>query len=69
DEQLAIDEEVELVVQVNGKLRAKIIIPLNTTEERIKELALINPNVIKFTTGKTIRKVIIVGGRLVNVVV
>ncbi|MFQ3573813.1 MAG: leucine--tRNA ligase, partial [Thermodesulfovibrionales bacterium] len=47
DEQLATDEEVELVVQVNGKLRAKIIIPLNTTEERIKELALINPNVIK----------------------
>lgn len=69
DEKLAMEEDIELVIQVNGKLRAKIMIPLNTPDEKIKELAINNPHVMKFISGKTIRKIILVGGRLVNVVI
>ncbi|MCX8027048.1 MAG: leucine--tRNA ligase [Thermodesulfovibrionales bacterium] len=69
DEALTLEDEVELVIQVNGKLRAKIMIPANTPDDKIKELAINNPNVLKFISGKTVRKTIIVGGRLVNVVV
>ena len=64
-----VQDEIELVVQVNGKLRGKITVPADATQEQIRPLALANDNVERFVAGKTIRKVIVVPGRLVNIVV
>ncbi len=63
------EEEVELVVQVNGKLRDKIKVPADISEEEAKEKALASEKIKKHIDGKEIRKVIFVAGRLVNVVV
>ncbi len=60
---------VELVVQVNGKLRARIAVPAEADERTVREAALADPNVQKFVGSAAIRKVIVVPGKLVNVVV
>jgi len=60
---------VELVVQVNGKLRARITVPVEAGEEALREAALTDPHVRKFIGTAAIRKVIVVRGKLVNVVV
>jgi len=59
---------IHMVVQVNGKVRAKIAIPADADESHIKQLAQNNENVVRFITEKTVRKVIVVPGRLVNIV-
>ena len=64
-----VEDEIEIVVQVNGKLRDKITITKDATNEEIEKLALERGKVKEHTDGKTIRKVIVVPGRLVNVVV
>ena len=68
DEEAAAEEEIELVLQVNGKVRDKIVVPVDITEEKAKELALANEAIQKHLDGKEPRKVIYVPGRLVNVV-
>ena len=60
---------VELVVQVNGKLRARITVPVEAGEAALRETALTDPHVRKFIGTAAIRKVIVVRGKLVNVVV
>ncbi len=60
---------IELVVQVNGKLRGRISAAVDADNDSIVEQALADPNVRRFIDGKTIRKTIVVPGRLVNVVV
>jgi leucyl-tRNA synthetase len=62
-------DTIELVVQVNGKLRGRVAVPTDATKDAIEELALADKNVQRFVDGKEIRKVIVVPGRLVNVVV
>ena len=62
-------DELELVVQVSGKLRGRVIVAANATEEVIKAAALADPHVQKFVGDKAVRKVIIVPGKLVNIVV
>ncbi len=62
-------DEIELIVQVNGKLRGKINVPVEFDEERIKSEALANENVSQFIGDKTIKKTIVVPGRLVNIVI
>jgi leucyl-tRNA synthetase len=62
-------EEVELVVQVNGKLRGSIRVPKAADRGAIEGLALANPNVRKFVAGQNVKKVVVVPGRLVNLVV
>jgi leucyl-tRNA synthetase len=69
DEALAKDEEITLVVQVNGKLRERIAVPVSITEDEAKNKALESPRVKAHTEGKKIIKVIYVAGRLVNIVV
>jgi leucyl-tRNA synthetase len=64
-----VQDSVEIVVQVNGKLRGRVSVPANAAEEVVREAALQDPNVQKWTEGKPIRKVIVVKGKLVNVVV
>ncbi|MEP4077858.1 leucine--tRNA ligase [Haloferula sp.] len=68
DEEALIETEVELVVQVNGKLRDKIKVSKDAPKEEIEAAAQAAPKVADFTEGKTIRKVIVVPGRLVNIV-
>jgi leucyl-tRNA synthetase len=62
-------DEVELVVQVNGKLRGSIKVPKAADRAAIEGIALANPNVQKFVGGQDVKKVVVVPGRLVNVVV
>ena len=59
---------IEMVVQVNGKVRAKIKVAADADNEKIELLALGDENVSKFITDKTIRKVIVVPGKLINIV-
>ena len=69
DEAKTVDDEKEIGVQVNGKLRATIKVNVNDDEETLKEKALNEENVIKFTEGKEIVKVIAIKGKIVNIVV
>jgi leucyl-tRNA synthetase len=62
-------DEIELVVQVNGKLRGQIRVTIDTKREVIERMVLENSQVQKFIAGKTVKKVILVPGRLVNIVV
>jgi leucyl-tRNA synthetase len=62
-------DEIELVVQVNGKLRGKICVASDAKEAVVERLALESDQVEKFVAGKKVRKVIVVPGRLVNIVV
>jgi leucyl-tRNA synthetase len=68
DEKLARDEEIPLVVQVNGKVRDKLIVPANITEDEARALALESSKVRAHITGKTLAQVIYVPGKLVNLV-
>ena len=61
--------QIELVVQVNGKVRAKAMVPAGLPDEKLKEIALRDRKVGEFTGDKPVRKVIIVKGKLVNIVV
>ena len=69
DEEAAKEDEIELIVQVNGKLRDKIAVPVGISNEEAEKLALASETVQKFMEGKPPRKVIVVPGRLVNIVV
>jgi leucyl-tRNA synthetase len=62
-------DEIELVLQVNGKLRGHMKAPKAAGREQIERLALAHEAVAKFTGGQTVKKVVVVPGRLVNVVV
>ena len=68
DEDLAADETITLVVQVNGRLRDRIEVPADVSEEDARSVALKSDRIRQFTEGKTVRRVIYVPGRLVNVV-
>jgi leucyl-tRNA synthetase len=69
DESLARADEFEMVVQVNGKLRDRIVVPADISREAMERLALASPRVQAYLQGKPPRKVIVVPGKLVNVVV
>ncbi len=69
DESKMIDEEKEIAVQVNGKVRATILVHINDTDDIIQEKALNEDNVKKHIDGKEIVKVIVIKGRIVNIVV
>ncbi len=62
------DEEVEMVIQVNGKVRERLMVSPDVTEDEIKETALESEKVKKFTDGKEIRKIIFVPEKLINIV-
>ena len=69
DESALVQDEIELVLQVNGKVRGKINVPAGADETQLRESALANERVLSFMGGKPARKVIVVPGKLVNVVV
>ena len=62
-------DSLEMVVQVNGKLRGRVSVPVQAGEERVKEIALANEAVSRHVGGKAVKKVIVVPGKLVNIVV
>jgi leucyl-tRNA synthetase len=64
-----ISDELELVVQVNGKKRGDVRVPRDADRKAIEALVLADPGVQKFVSGQAVKKVIVVPGRLVNVVV
>ena len=69
DPNKTIDESYEMVVQVNGKVRGKIEVSSNASEDEMKEIAMELENVKKFIEGKEIVKVITIAKKLVNIVV
>jgi len=69
DEQALVQDEIELVLQVNGKTRGTVRVPAGASREEIERIATASPDFAKFAAGATPRKVIVVPGRLVNVVV
>ena len=68
DEAALVRDEIELVVQVNGKLRSKINVAANADNDAVEKMALADKKIVANIEGKTIRKVIVVPGRLVNIV-
>ncbi|WP_426451037.1 leucine--tRNA ligase [Staphylococcus xylosus] len=68
DESLLVDDEIEIVIQVNGKVRAKVNMPKDISKEAMEEVALGNENVKSEIAGKDIKKVIAVPKKLVNIV-
>ncbi len=68
DESALVQDTLQLVIQVNGKLRGHIEMPAGASREEVEAAARINENVLRFTDGLTIRKVIVVPGKLVNIV-
>ncbi|MBP9715261.1 MAG: class I tRNA ligase family protein [Candidatus Pacebacteria bacterium] len=69
DKKLIIDDEIKIVVQVNGKLKGEIMIQKDISEEEVKKQALENINIKKAIAGNQVKKVIYVKGRLINIVV
>ena len=68
DEQLTCDTEIELIIQINGKVRDKLTVPADCDEETVKQKTNESQRVQKHLQGKTIRKIIVVKNRLVNIV-
>jgi leucyl-tRNA synthetase len=68
DPEALVQDEITIVVQVNGKVRGKVNVAADANEAQVREAALLSPNVSRFLEGVTVRKVIVIPGRLVNVV-
>jgi leucyl-tRNA synthetase len=69
DESALVQDLLELVVQVNGKLRSKISVAAAASKDDIQTIALADEQVLRFIDGNAIKKVIIVPGKLVNIVI
>jgi leucyl-tRNA synthetase len=69
DESALVQDEIELVLQVNGKLRGHMKAPKSAGRGELERLALAHEAVTRFTEGQAVQKVVVVPGRLVNVVV
>lgn len=68
DEAKLVDDEVEIVIQINGKMKVKLMVPTDTPKEKLEEIAMDDHIIKEQIDGKTIRKVIAVPGKLVNIV-
>ncbi len=69
DEAALVRDTLTLVVQVNGKVRARIDVPADADRDTVAETALAEPNVVRHIEGKDLKKTIVVPGKLVNLVV
>jgi len=66
---LTVDDVIEVVIQVNGKLRSRALISADKSKEELKEIALSDSKIISFIDGKEIKKVIVVPKKLINIVI
>jgi leucyl-tRNA synthetase len=62
-------DSLEMVVQVNGKLRGRVSVPAQAADDQVREIALAHEAVVRHVSGKAVKKVIVVPGKLVNIVV
>jgi len=69
DEQALKAEEMLIVVQINGKLRSKITVPSDATDEELEDISLMDPRIREFIGEKHVRKVVVVPKKLINIVV
>jgi leucyl-tRNA synthetase len=69
DEAFLVEDEIEIVIQVNGKVRDKIVVKKEATKEEIEAAARASAKIAEWTAGKEIKKVVVVPGKLVNIVV
>ncbi|PIE60312.1 MAG: leucine--tRNA ligase, partial [Desulfobulbus propionicus] len=69
DQEAAKEDELTIVVQINGKVRAKLLVPADISDEAIEQLALSDERVLKFTANKQPKKIIVVKKKLVNIVI
>ena len=69
DPALCVDDRVELAVQINGKVRSRVTVPAQATAQCLQEAALADAKVQEVIAGKTVRKVIAVPGKIINIVV
>ena len=69
DEALCTEDTITLIIQVNGKKRDNLDVPKNASKQELENLALAAPNAVKFMDGKEPKRVIVVPGRLVNIVI
>jgi leucyl-tRNA synthetase len=69
DEAVAKAEEVVVPVQINGKLRGRVTVPVDTPEDQLREIALADPHIRPHLEGRTVKKVVVANGRLVSIVV
>ncbi len=68
DPKMLVDDEIEIPVQVLGKVRSKIVVPAGADQKAMEAAALADPRIVELLEGKTVRKVIVVPGRMVNIV-
>ena len=68
DESKLVDDTVEMAVQINGKVRAKIVVSKDVTKDELEKLALEDEHVKELLEGKEVKKVIAIPGRLINIV-
>ncbi|MDD3852477.1 MAG: class I tRNA ligase family protein, partial [Syntrophomonadaceae bacterium] len=68
DPQALIQDEIEVVVQISGKVKERIMVPVDSSEEELREIALNNTRIKELTNGKNIVKIIVVPNKLVNIV-
>jgi len=64
-----LQDEIKYVIQINGKVRSEVVVPADANDELIRREALGNEKVERFINGNTVKKIIVVPGRLVNIVV
>jgi leucyl-tRNA synthetase len=69
DAEVAKADEVTIPIQVNGKVRARLTVPADTSQDELQRLALADAGVQTYTSGKTVKKVVVAAGRLVSIVV
>lgn len=68
DPALAADDTIEIPVQVQGKVRARVTLPADADERAAEAAALADPRIVEVLAGRSVRKVIIVKGRMINIV-
>jgi len=69
DKELIKINEIEVVIQVNGKVRSKMVVPVDITEDELKQKALEDSRIKDYTGNRTVKKIIVIPGRLVNIVI
>ena len=68
DPALAAADEIEIVIQINGKVRGRVVLPADAADDEVREAALAEPNIVVHLGGLTVRKVVVVPGKLVSIV-
>jgi leucyl-tRNA synthetase len=68
EESMLRDDQIEMPVQISGKMRGKITVPASADAKAIEQLALADAKVAQMIEGKTVRKVIVVPGKIINIV-